>query len=105
MQSVDKERGLAKEQEEHEKSLEEAAFTVPRMFRLTALSVIVVIIIASAILLVRDFRGPEDDTDPSKKDLIGFLFFLAIAGGICSISAQANERERDISELRNASRP
>jgi hypothetical protein len=71
--------------------------------------------------LLRDFWDTEADTDPSKMDLIQFLVVLAVAFGICKlewenfqfrirkigpveldqiISTQADERERDISELR-----
>lgn len=85
MQSVDEDRDLGHSQEQREKSLEEAAFTIPRSFRLTAFWVIVAIFLGCLLLLAWDFWDNEPDADPTKTDLIGFLFILLIAGAICAL--------------------
>jgi hypothetical protein len=84
MQTVE-ERDLREGQSEREKSLEETAFTIPRGLRLIALSVIGAVIVMCAVLLIWDSIDNDEDKDPSKKDLIGFLFVLTIAGAICSL--------------------
>jgi hypothetical protein len=84
MQRVD-ERDLREGQSEREKSLEEAAFTIPRGFRYLALSVIGAVIFVCALLLIRDSMDEVEDKDPSKTELIGFLFVLTVAGAICSL--------------------
>jgi hypothetical protein len=84
MQTVE-ERDLREGQSEREKSLEETAFTIPRGFRLIALSVIGAVIVICAALLILDSMDSDEDKDPSKKDLIGFLFVLTVAGAICSL--------------------
>ena len=106
MRSVEKQPSLAKGQSEQEKSLEEGAFTVPRMLRLFALGLVLVTILICFSLLILDFVCTTrsdwwdfvctTDTawhgDPTKAQLIGFLFVLVIAAGICSLDLSETQR-------------